>query len=223
MGIGILGSEIKSPFTKIKIRILTDIIQILYEKKTLADVGCFDGAFVETYRRCGVESIDGFDMLDEALEAARKAGMRTFPWDFECEKAPVPDLTYDIVVCSDVIEHVYNTENLVFECHRIIRSNGTCIFITPNLCSLWNRFLISLGKMPLGHPGVSVNHKTENQVNLGHSRIGTSKEWSGLFESVGFQVQRVVGMWSGTLPKLVSLGRNELAHSLVFVCSKQRA
>lgn len=185
----------------------------------LADVGCFDGYFMDIYKACGILSVDGFDVLPEALEAAAERGMRAFLWDFEAERAPVPDGFYDAIVCADVLEHVHNTENLVSECHRILKPRGTCVFITPNLTSLWNRYLVLRGRMPQGHPGVSVNARTEAQVNLGHARMGTAREWGGLLQAMGFQVQSVSGLWCGGLSRLISLNRYTLAPSLLFVCS----
>jgi 2-polyprenyl-3-methyl-5-hydroxy-6-metoxy-1,4-benzoquinol methylase len=225
LGLGILHDEKDSPFTQAKIRKLSEIISALDQRENLADVGCFDGRFFDSYSGCGVKSIDGFDILPEALELARKrktSGLgRDFLWDFENEKAPVPDCTYDVIVCADVIEHIFNTRNLVSECYRILKPKGTCIFLTPNLVSLWNRYRALFGKMPLGHPGVSIDQKTEGQVNLGHSRMGTAKEWVGLLESAGFKVDHVDGLWRGRFSKIISLGRPTLSHTIIIECSRQ--
>jgi 2-polyprenyl-3-methyl-5-hydroxy-6-metoxy-1,4-benzoquinol methylase len=222
MGRRILEDGCDSALTQKKIKLIAGIISSLPRKESLADVGCFDGKFFGAYKSCGVSSIDGFDMIPGALEIAktRADGVSTYLWDMEVEAAPVPGATYDVIVCSDVIEHVFNTKNLVSECYRILKPSGVCLFLTPNLVSLWNRCNSLRGRMPLGHSGVSAEHKTEQQVNLAHVRMGTAKEWAGLFQSVGFKITTVEGIWSGARSRVLSFGRATLAHTLVIECTK---
>ncbi len=221
-GSEILAEGLDSPFTSLKIRKLMKIISESPSKDRLADVGCFDGKFFKFYKSCGVKSIDGFDILPDALDLARKqdSDVRTFLWNFEGERAPAGDSEYDIIVCSDVIEHLFDPDNLLSECFRILKPSGIFILLTPNLASAWNRYLSFRGRMPLGHPGVSPMKRTETTVNLAHSRIGTSKEWAGLLLSSGFKVQKIDGIWSGNLSRIVCAGRPTLSHTLVFTCSK---
>ncbi|MHB8567367.1 MAG: class I SAM-dependent methyltransferase [Nitrososphaerales archaeon] len=221
MGSKVLVEEVDSPLTDAKICKVGEIISKLSMKDTLADVGCFDGRFFDVYRSSGVKSVDGYDILPNALELARKkGGARTFLWDFESERAPSPDSSYAVIVCSDVIEHLFETKNLVNECYRILKPSGTCILLTPNLASLWNRYLVFRGKMPLGHPGVALDLRTESQINLAHVRMGTAREWIGLLRSAGFKISNIDGLWSSSLSKIVSLERPTMAHTLVITCSK---
>ncbi len=221
-GKNILKEEIDSPLTGAKIRAISRIISSAPKKESLCDVGCFDGKFFSSYRSSGIASIDGFDVIPEALEIAksRVEGARTFVWNVEEDPAPVPSECYDIVVCADVIEHIFNTRNLVSECHRIMKQNGRFILLTPNLVSLWNRYLLLRGEMPLGHPGVSVDYRTSHQVNPSHVRIGTAKEWTGLLKSEGFRFMGIDGIWSSVTSKIISLGRPTLSHTLVIECTK---
>ncbi len=220
MGRELLRTEERSPLEETKKKVLLGILLGLAPKSTLADVGCFDGRFLDVYRQAGILHVDGYDMNTQALAAAESRGMRVANWDFERQRAPVGDEAYDVIVCADVIEHVYNTENLLAECRRILQKGGRGIFVTPNLVSLENRALAMIGRMPRGHPGVSVNRKTEDQVNLGHVRMGTAKEWDGLFRAMGFRVERMTGLWGSRLSKVLALGRPTLARAIVFVCSK---
>lgn len=223
-----LGSEVHrrhldSPLALAKSNKLFEIISNVSNRSTLADVGCFDGSFFDTYNSCGVSQIDGYDTLPSALDSAKAShpNSKTMIWDFEVEKSPAPDCTYDIIVCADVIEHLYDPNNLVSECFRILKDGGTCIFLTPNLASLWNRYLLLRGRMPLGHPGVAPMFKGDINVNLGHSRIGTAKEWELFIRTKGLLISRIDGIWSSRMSKVISLGHPTLAHTLVFLCSKR--
>ncbi len=217
----ILQESLRSNLEGAKLREITRILRKVKNKGTLADVGCFDGSLSASYLRCGFGRVDGFDISSAALERAKKIGVNTSIWNFETEPSPAPDDTYDALVCSDVIEHVYNTQNLVSECRRILKPQGTAVIVVPNLTSFHNRFLVSLGKMPYGSPGVSVSDKTEPQVNLGHARLGTSREWHGLLTRGGFLVVEIVGLWSSSFAKAASFSRATLAHSIVYNCLKK--
>jgi 2-polyprenyl-3-methyl-5-hydroxy-6-metoxy-1,4-benzoquinol methylase len=222
MGERILKEGFDSDLTQKKINRISQIISSLQNKESLADVGCFDGKFFGAYKSSGVSSIDGFDANTSALEIAklRSQGVSTFYWNMEDEAAPIMAERYDVIICSDVLEHIFNTRNLIFECYRILKPVGLSVFLTPNLVSLWNRYSSLRGRMPLGHPGVSSDYKAERQVNLGHVRIGTAREWAGLLQSVGFKIVKIDGLWSGPRSRILSLGRATLAHTLIIQCTK---
>jgi SAM-dependent methyltransferase len=42
------------------------------------------------------------------------------------------DATFDMVFCSEVIEHMVNPENLVKEIYRVLRPEGKLLLSTPN-------------------------------------------------------------------------------------------
>ncbi|MCK5014936.1 MAG: class I SAM-dependent methyltransferase, partial [Candidatus Omnitrophica bacterium] len=50
------------------------------------------------------------------------------------EKAPYPfnDQSFDGIVCSELLEHLFNPHTVIEECHRILKSNGTMILTIPN-------------------------------------------------------------------------------------------
>ena len=220
MGGDILQSGERSTLDKAKVREICRILRKVANKDRLADVGCFDGTLSMEFFKCGFSTIDGFDVLDSALERARKRGVNAFKWNFEEEPSPAESESYDAIICSDTMEHVFNNQNLVSECRRIMKPSGLAVFVVPNLASLYNRLLVLAGKMPLGSPGVSVSQKTENRVNLGHARLGTLKEWAGFLTVCGFEIEDVIGLWSTRFSKAITFTRPSLAHSLVYGCRK---
>lgn len=59
---------------------------------------------------------------------------------------PFPEASFDIVVCTEMIEHVTETRQLVEEINRVLKKGGKLILSTPNLVSLWNRLGMMFGK-----------------------------------------------------------------------------
>ena len=56
------------------------------------------------------------------------------------EHAPYPfnDQSFDGIVCSELLEHLFNPHTVIEECHRILKTNGTMILTVPNFNSIDN-------------------------------------------------------------------------------------
>ena len=59
---------------------------------------------------------------------------------------PFPDSSFDIIICTEVIEHVVEIRQLINEINRVLRKGGKLILSTPNLVSLGNRLGMICGK-----------------------------------------------------------------------------
>jgi SAM-dependent methyltransferase len=105
----------------------------------LLDLGCRDGYYSEYFARRGyaVTSVD--------LDCGAYGKCR--PMDAN-DPFPFPDDSFDIVWCSEVIEHVRDPEATLGEIRRVLRPSGRAILTTPN-SSFWPYRLLS----PFGiHP-----------------------------------------------------------------------
>ena len=51
------------------------------------------------------------------------------------KKIPLPNESFDICFSTEVIEHLNNPSNLIFESYRILKTNGFFILTTPNVHS----------------------------------------------------------------------------------------
>lgn len=49
------------------------------------------------------------------------------------EPFPVEDSSYDVVLCINVLEHIYDYRNVLSECHRILKPGGQLIVAVPFL------------------------------------------------------------------------------------------
>jgi len=51
---------------------------------------------------------------------------------FDIEKRfPIDDDTHDHVICLNVLEHIYNFHNVINESFRVLKKDGSALFITP--------------------------------------------------------------------------------------------
>ena len=62
--------------------------------------------------------------------------------------------SFDLVVHSDTLEHVPNPERGLSECHRVLRSNGKCIFTVPIIVNRSTRSRTGLAPSYHGQSGV---------------------------------------------------------------------
>lgn len=60
--------------------------------------------------------------------------------DLNVAKLPYPDASFDVVTCTEVIEHLENYRGLIREIFRVLRPGGRVVFSTPNILNLKSRW-----------------------------------------------------------------------------------
>jgi SAM-dependent methyltransferase len=95
------------------------------------DLGCGAGRFVAALRDHGADPV-GVDVADGALERARRnvpgADLRRLEDD---GSLPLGHGSVDLVWCSEVLEHVADTDGLLLEVRRVLRPRGRLVVTTP--------------------------------------------------------------------------------------------
>lgn len=64
--------------------------------------------------------------------------------DLNVEQIPFVNSSFDLVTCTEVIEHLEHYRETIREMHRVLRPGGTLVITTPNILNLKSRirFLI---------------------------------------------------------------------------------
>jgi len=103
---------------------------------TVIDVGCGDGAYIHFCARMGAEVIF-IDRDEAALErttakiAASPA--RSFrPIHSDCDPIPLADNLGDLVICTEVLEHVPDPLLFLRELIRVTRPGGSLLITVPD-------------------------------------------------------------------------------------------
>lgn len=83
------------------------------------------------------------------------------------DNLPYADECFDLVTCTEVIEHLENYRRLVREVFRVTKPGGAAIFTTPNVLNLQSRirflffgFWSLFGPLPIG--------RAESYSTVGH-------------------------------------------------------
>jgi len=90
----------------------------------------------------------GFDVEAIELTGSNYAGDRCFPIaDYDGAHIPFPDLSFDIVYSSNVLEHVPDLAQMHKEIRRVLRSDGRAVHVLPT--HSW-RFWTTVSAFPTG-------------------------------------------------------------------------
>jgi len=101
--------------------------------KKLLDAGCGTGWFSKRACERGAE-VTSMDLGEKLLEkVAQKCDSKRIVGSVL--EMPFEDNTFDIVVSSEVIEHVTEPATAIYEMHRVLKPGGALVLTTPN--KLW--------------------------------------------------------------------------------------
>jgi len=59
--------------------------------------------------------------------------------DLNVEKLPYADAKYDLVTCTEVLEHLEHYRETIREVHRVLKTDGAFVLTTPNIVNLKSR------------------------------------------------------------------------------------
>jgi len=99
----------------------------------LLEIGCGRGDLLHHLSRLGWE-VQGIDPDPKAAATARERGLNVSCGSLE--SVSFADESFDAIIMSHVIEHLYDPIATVRECHRILKSGGRLVLLTPNTGSL---------------------------------------------------------------------------------------
>ena len=109
--------------------------------------------------------------------------------DLDEDALPYEDASFDVVVFTEVLEHVFRPPSeLLREIHRILRPGGTLLLSVPNIATLANRLGLLFGRSPL--PAADHAFRKEWMHGHGHLHEYTMSEIADLVAANGFVVER---------------------------------
>ena len=111
-----------------RIQIFSDIVSRLGNSLRVLDVGCGEGVIGKPIRKMGhyVVSIE----LPTIAAIAHRCGVPSVVAG-DAEHLTFASNSFDLVIASEVLEHLWNPHNFFDEAYRVLRANGYLIIETP--------------------------------------------------------------------------------------------
>jgi 2-polyprenyl-3-methyl-5-hydroxy-6-metoxy-1,4-benzoquinol methylase len=108
-------------------------------KRSFLDVGCGMGRYLLAAQKLGFD-VTGFEPSAEHAHVA--TSLLKLPVLRDCfKKGLVGDQTFDLIMLSHVIEHIYAPKDFLHELISVLKPGGVLIVITPNSDSLVARMI----------------------------------------------------------------------------------
>lgn len=183
------------PRARRQLRMLAGVLPPGVTKACILDVGCGDGVATRLVQsEFPQHTVIGVDWSAMALRRARAEGLLLVRGGVDPPGLPFADGCADVVIMSELIEHLVDTDSAVDEIHRVLRPGGVLLLSTPNLAAWYNRGLLAFGIQPIfsevslrgvyGRPGKEV---------VGHLRMFTRRALVEFLTARGFECERVAG------------------------------
>ncbi len=142
------------------------------------------------------ESVDSSEISAEAL---RDAGFHPRILDVSRDDLPFPTASFDVVIASEVIEHLTRPEWFLRNCRRALRGDGILVMTTPNLAAWFNRYALAVGRQPIytetGEEWVFGRDPfAPTSRPVGHLHVLTLRAFRQLVRHAGFDVLELVGV-----------------------------
>jgi ubiquinone/menaquinone biosynthesis C-methylase UbiE len=94
--------------------------------KTMLDLGCGTGYHLKQYRERGFE-LTGVDGSAEMLKEARKINPEIEFYQGDVAKIPLPDASFDFVVCIEVLRYLPDIQPCLKEIARVLKPGGSAL------------------------------------------------------------------------------------------------
>jgi methionine biosynthesis protein MetW len=200
------------------------------QARRVLDLGCGEGRQVASLSEAlGGPLVVGLDISPAALAQARAQGATAVTAAIDEHILPFRDGSFDLVVFSEVIEHLVDTDGVLDEILRVLVPGGTLVISTPNLAAWFNRALLAFGRQPVfsevsrrhvfGRPGTQL---------AGHLRLFTHRAFREFLiqrELVGVTIKGApfhgVPRPMRWLDRLIAARRPSMAAILIATATKR--
>jgi SAM-dependent methyltransferase len=100
------------------------------------DIGTSTGTNLRMLRGLGYGNVQGLDVSDEAIRYCVEKGFNTVRRGDLCDM-PFASNAFDLVLATDVVEHVDDDAQAMTEIARILKPGGAALITVPTFRCLW--------------------------------------------------------------------------------------
>ncbi len=116
------------PFNQERIELISDMVGRLGNGLDILDVGSGDGIIGERISQMG-NNVASVDLPTVAVQAHSCEGLLAVAGD--AERLSFASNIFDVVLASEIMEHLWNPHSFVDEAYRVLKTDGHLIVSTP--------------------------------------------------------------------------------------------
>lgn len=177
-----------------------------WDQLDVVDMGCGGGYMSEVLSRGGAR-VTGIDIAPGAIEAALARKNETgLPGDYQVasvDALPLPDVSQDRALCTDVLVHCPSPRDAIAEAGRVLKPGGRFYFSTIN-----RTWLATLVMIKLGEDWLRMVYKGTHDPE----RFITPQEMKSHLEAAGLELEHMEGVgpvgFTLTWPPRLRFGRH---------------
>jgi methionine biosynthesis protein MetW len=181
----------------------------------ILDIGCGEGSLLEPFSKS--QECYGVDISKAQLKKARAKGIVAYRTDLERGALPFADDLFDLIICSETVEHLLDPDNLLQEAHRTIRFGGTFILTFPNINQPLSWLMQVAFDLP---PRFSARYKSP------HVRDYTLRIMKDILANFGFEILNVTGTFiypfEGKISRWLATSFPRLSEKIIVVSEKHQ-
>ncbi|MBL7206054.1 MAG: class I SAM-dependent methyltransferase [Candidatus Aenigmarchaeota archaeon] len=118
----------------------------LKDNTKILDIGGYMGNLLDALPKDRKLVYYDLDFDQKALDIAKAKGAKTIKVeDLDSERMPVNE-KFDIIVATELFEHLKNPEFAVNQIKGLIKSDGVILISLPNECTIFHRLMCLIGK-----------------------------------------------------------------------------
>lgn len=154
--------------------------------KTILDIGCGDGSFAGILKARNQAEVWGVELMQASGEKAIPKLDKVMIGEIEQYINELPDNYFNAITCNDVLEHIFEAEDLLLQLKSKLKSGGVLVSSIPNVRYL-NNLIHVLFEKDFRYEDEGIRDKT-------HMRFYTQKSIIDMFERTGYKVVKSEGI-----------------------------
>jgi SAM-dependent methyltransferase len=118
--------------------IIINLLKRSGRNSKILEIGCSGGPLIRALNELGYKNVQGIDISRDAIDLCRRREIHDV-FVMDGSKPEFEDGQFDIVIASDVLEHIEDEEKALSEWNRILRPAGKLIVFVPAFEILWSK------------------------------------------------------------------------------------
>lgn len=183
------------------------IIRFVGSGSKILDVGCANGYLSKLIKEKG-NAVSGIEISEIAAKEAKGHLDELIVGNIEHMNLPWPEQHFDIIICADVLEHLFDPSTVLVKLRKVLKDNGVLILSIPNIAYYGIRKSLLLGRFEYSNTGT---------LDRGHIRFFTFATAERMLKEAGYQILKSDCILY--LPEFIN--RSKAIHNIIYRLSKK--